>query len=433
MPRRLDASEAGFEADFAALLDAKREVEERVDEAVAAILAAVRARGDAAVIEYTKAFDRLDLAPEKMRVAPAEIDAAEKACAPDRLAALHFAAERIDAYHRTQLPAPLDYRDEQGVRLGARWNAIASVGLYVPGGTAAYPSSVLMNAIPARVAGVPRVVMAVPSPEGTLNPLVLAAAKLAGVHEIYRIGGAQAVAALAYGTRSIAAVDKIVGPGNAYVAAAKRRVFGTVGIDMIAGPSEILVVADRHNDPAWIAADLLSQAEHDTAAQSILISDDAAFADAVAVSVEAQLRTLPRGAIARASWQTHGAIIVVRRIDDAVALVDRLAPEHLELAVEQPDALAAKIRNAGAIFLGRYTPEAVGDYVGGPNHVLPTSRSARFSSGLGVLDFMKRTSILGCDAAALAIIGPAAVTLAEAEGLDAHARSISIRLNLPRN
>jgi histidinol dehydrogenase len=432
MPLRLDTSHAGFAAEFAALLDAKRDVEERVDDVAAAILADVRARGDAAVIEYTKKFDRLDLTPSTMRVAPAEIDAAEKACAPERLAALRLAAARIEAYHRTQVPAPLDYRDAAGVRLGARWNALAAVGLYVPGGTAAYPSSVLMNAIPAKVAGVTRVAMAVPSPDGKLNPLVLAAAKLAGVHEIYRIGGAQAVGALAYGTKSIAAVDKIVGPGNAYVAAAKRRVFGTVGIDMIAGPSEILVVADRHNDPTWIAADLLSQAEHDPAAQSILITDDADFADAVAAAVEIQLKTLPRVAIARESWQRHGAIVLVRGLEDAVALVDRLAPEHLELAVEQPDALAAKIRNAGAIFLGRYTPEAVGDYVGGPNHVLPTSRSARFSSGLGVLDFMKRTSILGCDAAALGAIGPAAVTLAEAEGLEAHARSIAIRLNLPR-
>lgn len=430
--RRLDATRAGFDTEFAALIDGKREVEERVDDAVAAILADVRVRGDAAVIDYTKKFDRLDLTPEKLRIAPSEIDAAEKSCAPERLKALRLAAERIEAYHRTQLPAPLDYRDGQGVRLGARWTALGSVGLYVPGGTAAYPSSVLMNAIPAKVAGVPRVAMAVPSPDGKLNRLVLAAAKLAGVHEAYRIGGAQAVGALAYGTKSIAGVDKIVGPGNAYVAAAKRRVFGTVGIDMIAGPSEILVVADKHNDPAWIAADLLSQAEHDVAAQSILITDDAEFADAVAATVETQLKALPRGAIARASWLDHGAIVVVGKLDDAPMLVDRLAAEHVELAIEHPDTLAARIRNAGALFLGRYTPEAVGDYVGGPNHVLPTSRSARFSSGLGVLDFMKRTSILGCDAASLKAIGPAAVTLAEAEGLEAHARSIAIRLNLPR-
>jgi histidinol dehydrogenase len=432
MALRLDASRPGFAAAFAALLGAKRAVEERVDDAVAAILADVRARGDDAVIDYTRKFDRLDVTPERLRIAPGEIDAAERNCAPEHLAALRFAAARIEAYHRTQVPAPLDYRDAAGVRLGARWTALASVGLYVPGGTAAYPSSVLMNAIPAKVAGVERVAMAVPSPDGKLNPLVLAAAKLAGVHEVYRIGGAQAIGALAYGTASIAAVDKIVGPGNAYVAAAKRRVFGVVGIDMIAGPSEILVVADKHNDPAWIAADLLSQAEHDEAAQSILIADDAAFADAVAAAVESQLGSLPRAAIARASWQRHGAIVLVRDLDEAVALVDRIAPEHLELAVERPDPLAAKIRNAGAIFLGRYTPEAVGDYVGGPNHVLPTARSARFSSGLGVLDFMKRTSILECDAAGLGAIGPAAMTLAEAEGLDAHARSIAIRLNRPR-
>ncbi len=429
---RLDASRTGFDAEFAALLGGKREIEEKVDEAVAAILADVRARGDAAVIDYTKKFDRLDLISATMRIPAAEIDAAEKSCAPARLKALRLAADRIEAYHRTQLPQPLDWRDAQGVRLGARWTALGAVGLYVPGGTAAYPSSVLMNAIPAKVAGVARVAMAVPAPDGKLNPLVLAAAKLAGVHEAYRIGGAQAVGALAYGTASIMAVDKIVGPGNAYVAAAKRRVFGTVGIDMIAGPSEILVVADKHNDPAWIAADLLSQAEHDEAAQSILITDDASFADAVAATVETQLNSLPRGAIARASWDKHGAIVVVAKLDDAVPLVDRIAPEHLELAVENPDPLADKVRNVGAIFLGRYTPEAVGDYVGGPNHVLPTSRSARFSSGLGVLDFMKRTSILGCDADALNAIGPAAITLAEAEGLEAHARSIAIRLNRPR-
>jgi histidinol dehydrogenase len=432
MPLRFDASQPGFAAAFAAFLDARREAEAHVDDAVAAILADVRARGDQAVIAYSKKLDRIDLTQTNLRIAPAEIDAAENGCAPDQLAALRLAAERIEAYHRTQLPAPLDYRDAQGVRLGARWTALASVGLYVPGGTAAYPSSVLMNAVPAKVAGVPRVVMAVPSPDGRLNPLVLAAARLAGVHEAYRVGGAQAIGALAFGTKSIAAVDKIVGPGNAYVAAAKRRVFGTVGIDMIAGPSEILVVADAQNDPAWIAADLLSQAEHDAAAQSILITDDAAFADAVAAAVESQLKALPRSEIAGESWRRHGAIVVVRALGDAVSLVDRLAAEHVELAVEQPDALAAKIRNAGAIFLGRYTPEAVGDYVGGPNHVLPTSRSARFSSGLGVLDFMKRTSILGCDAAALGAIGPAAVTLAEAEGLGAHARSIAIRLNQPR-
>ena len=430
--RRLDATQPGFAAEFAALLGGKREVEEQVDDAVAAILADVRVRGDAAVIDCTRKFDRLDLTPATMRVSASDCDAAEKSCAPARLDALRLAAARIEAYHRAQLPRSDEWRDAQGVRLGARWNALGAVGLYVPGGTAAYPSSVLMNAIPAKVAGVARIAMVVPSPDGKLNPLVLAAAKLAGVTEIYRIGGAQAVGALAYGTATIAPVDKIVGPGNAYVAAAKRRVFGTVGIDMIAGPSEILVVADSHNDPAWIAADLLSQAEHDEAAQSVLITDDAAFADRVAAAVETQLASLPRGAIARKSWDRHGAIIVVAKLNDAISLVVHIAPEHLELAVENPDALAALIRNAGAIFLGRYTPEAVGDYVGGPNHVLPTSRSARFSSGLGVLDFMKRTSILGCDADALNAIGPAAVTLAEAEGLEAHARSIAIRLNRPR-
>ncbi len=329
---------------------------------------------------------------------------------------------------------PVDFADEDaaGVRLGARWRPIAAVGIYVPGGTASYPSSVLMNAVPAKVAGVPRVAMAVPTQAGALNPLVLAAASLAGVDEIYRIGGAQAVGALAYGTATIAAVDKIVGPGNAYVAAAKRRVFGTVGIDMIAGPSEILVVADRANDPAWIAADLLAQAEHDTAAQAILVTDDADFASLVAAAVERTLETLPRRAIAGESWRRHGAIILVRDFSEAPALIDRLAPEHVELALDGADALAAQIRNAGAIFLGRYTPEAVGDYVGGPNHVLPTARSARFASGLGVLDFLKRTSLLGCDAASLGALGPAAITLARAEGLDAHALSIAIRLNLGR-
>lgn len=431
MPLRLDTRRPDFAAAFAGLLAAKREMEAEVDAAVAAILADVRARGDGAVIDYTKRFDRLDLTPATMRVAPAEIEKAEASCAGATLAALRLAAGRIEAYHRRQLPPDLDYVDAQGVRLGARWRAIAAAGLYVPGGTAAYPSSVLMNAIPAQVAGVERIVMTVPAPDGMLNPLVLAAAKLAGVHEIYRIGGAQAVGALAYGTATIAPVDKIVGPGNAYVAAAKRRVFGTVGIDMIAGPSEILVLADCGNDPGWIAADLLSQAEHDTAAQAILITDDAEFAAAVAAAADAQLAGLPRRAIAAESWRRHGALIAVRNWDEAVELADRIAPEHLELAIEAPDALAARIRNAGAIFLGRHTPEAVGDYVGGPNHVLPTARSARFSSGLGVLDFLKRTSLLGCDAASLGAIGPAAVTLARAEGLDAHALSIAIRLNLP--
>jgi histidinol dehydrogenase len=432
MPLRLAAQSSSFARDFAALVDAKREAAAEVDESVAAILAEVRARGDAAVIDYTKRFDQLELTPETLRIPPRDVAAAAKSCSAATLAALQLAAERIEAYHRRQIPEDFSYSDAAGVRLGARWRALAAVGLYVPGGTAAYPSSVLMNAIPAKVAGVERLVMVVPAPRGVLNPLVLAAAELAGIGEIYRIGGAQAVAALAYGTASIAAVDKIVGPGNAYVAAAKRRVFGTVGIDMIAGPSEILVVADRRNDPAWIAADLLSQAEHDTAAQAILITDDEPFADAVAGAVDAHLAVLPRQSIAGESWRAHGAIITVDSWDEAVALVDRLAPEHLELALDDAEGFAAKVRNAGAIFLGRYTPEAIGDYVGGPNHVLPTARSARFSSGLGVLDFMKRTSLLACDAESLQILGPAALTLARAEGLDAHALSIAIRLNLPR-
>ncbi len=428
MRPRLDASAPGFEQAFLALLGEKREVEENVDTAVAAILAEVKARGDAALVDFTKRFDRLQLTPETLRIPAAEIASAAAACAPETLAALKLAAERIESYHRKQLPTDLDYTDAQGVRLGSRWRAVSAAGLYVPGGTASYPSSVLMNAIPAKVAGVERLVMTVPSPDGVLNPLVLAAAHLAGVDEVYRIGGAQAVGALAYGTATIRPVDKIVGPGNAYVAAAKRRVFGTVGIDMIAGPSEILVVADGRNDPAWIAADLLSQAEHDVSAQSILITDDADFASAVEAAVEAHLAVLPRQAIARESWNTYGAVIVVRDWDQALPLIDRIAAEHLELAIDDPEALAARIRNAGAIFLGRFTPEAVGDYLGGPNHVLPTARSARFSSGLGVLDFMKRTSLLGCDARSLAALGPSAVALARSEGLDAHALSISVRL-----
>jgi histidinol dehydrogenase len=430
VPRELDSSKAGFAADFASLMDAKRAVEADVDAAVAEIVERVRKEGDAALIEYTKRFDGLEISPERLRVTDAEIAAACGACEPRALAALDLAASRIEAYHRRQLPEDEFYEDESGVGLGARWTPIQSAGLYVPGGTAAYPSSVLMNAVPARIAGVPRLVVAVPAPGGKLNPLVLAAAHIAGVTEIYRVGGAQAVAALAYGTETIAAVDKIVGPGNVYVAAAKRRVFGRVGIDMIAGPSEILVVADGDNDPSWIAADLLSQAEHDRLAQSILITDDPRFAHAVIKAVEGMLKSLARAEIARASWEDYGAVITVKTLDEAPALVDRLAPEHVELAVADPEPLARRISNAGAIFLGRYTPEAVGDYVGGPNHVLPTSRSARFSSGLGVLDFMKRTSWLKCDAESLRAIGPAAVTLARAEGLDAHARSVAVRLNL---
>ena len=432
MPLRLDARRPGFDVAFAALLSAKREMERDVDRTVADIIADVRARGDAALIDYTRRFDRVALTPETLRVPAAEIAAAAGRCAPETLAALRFAATRIEDFHRRQMPADLDYRDAAGVRLGARWRPVVAVGVYVPGGTAAYPSSVLMNALPARVAGVERVVMVVPAPDGVLNPLVLAAAEIAGVHEVYRVGGAQAIAALAFGTATLSPVDKIVGPGNAYVAAAKRQVFGTVGIDLIAGPSEILVVADRANDPAWIAADLLAQAEHDAAAQAILIADDEAFADAVVRAVETQLQSLPRGAIARASWDAHGAVILVDDLGAAPALIDRIAPEHLELAVERPDELAARVRHAGAIFLGRWTPEAIGDYVAGPNHVLPTARSARFASGLGVLDFLKRTSLIGCDAGALAAIGPAAVILADAEGLHAHARSVRLRLDPTR-
>lgn len=429
MPRKLDARQAGFAAEFEALIAAQRDSAADVSAATAAIVADVRARGDAAVLDYTARFDRLDLTAATMRVTPAEIAAAVAAIDTETAAALALAADRIRSFHARHRPTDDDYVDAVGVGLGARWTAIGAVGLYVPGGKAAYPSSVLMNALPAKVAGVGRLVMVVPAPNGVLNPLVLAAADLAGVDEIYKIGGAQAVAALAHGTATIRAVDKITGPGNAYVAEAKRQVFGIVGIDTIAGPSEILVVADGRNDPAWIAADLLSQAEHDEAAQSILITDDEGFAAAVEAAVESHLATLPRADIARASWRDHGAILLVGKLDDAVPLVDALAPEHLELAVDDPDALAARISNAGAIFLGRYTPEAIGDYVAGPNHVLPTSRAARFSSGLSVLDFMKRTTLVRCDADSLSAIGPAAVALARTEGLPAHALSVSIRLN----
>ncbi len=428
MPLRLDAAAAGFEAAFAALLGSKREAAADVDAAVAEIIAEVRARGDAALLDYTRRFDRLHLTAEQLRIPESQLDAAVMDCDPETVAALELAAERITDYHRRQKPEDLDYRDDAGVRLGHRWTAVEAAGLYVPGGTAAYPSSVLMNALPAMVAGVERLVMTVPTPDGVIVPLVLAAARLAGVTEVYRVGGAQAVAALAFGTETIRPVDKIVGPGNAYVAAAKRQVFGTVGIDMIAGPSEILVVADADNRPDFIAADLLSQAEHDTAAQAILITDDAGFADAVEAAVQQSLESLPRTAIARESWEAHGAVITVARLAEAVALIDRIAPEHLELAVADPDALARQVRNAGAIFLGRFTPEAIGDYLAGPNHVLPTARSARFSSGLSVLDFMKRSSVISCDAESLGRIGPAAVRLAEAEGLDAHAQSVALRL-----
>ena len=432
MATRLNALDRGFEDAFQRLLEAKRETSSDVDDAVRSILADVRGRGDAAVIEHTSKLDQFDLPPETMAFGADEIKGAREKCSSDVLDALALAAARITDYHKRQIPEDLDYIDGAGVRLGYRWTPIQSVGLYVPGGTAAYPSSVLMNALPAKIAGVERLAMVVPTPRGEINPLVLAAATIAGIDEIYRIGGAQAVGALAFGTETITPVDKIVGPGNAYVAAAKRQVFGTVGIDMVAGPSEILVLADGVNDPVWIAADLLSQAEHDTSAQSILITDDAAFADAVEGAIDGHLKTLPRAEIAAASWRDFGAVIVVGDLADAVTLVDRIAPEHLEIATDDPDALAAQIRNAGAIFLGRYAPEALGDYVAGPNHVLPTARSARFSSGLGVLDFVKRTSIMGCDADALAKVGPAAVSLATAEGLDAHALSVAIRMNKPR-
>lgn len=429
MALRIDSRAPDFEEALGRLLAMKREVSQDVDEAVRAIIADVAERGDAAVIDYTRRFDGLELTPETLRVTPAEIEEALARCDAKTLASLETAKARIEAFHRRQRPEDVTFTDDLGVGLGWRWTAIEAVGLYVPGGTASYPSSVLMNAVPAKVAGVPRIVMVVPSPRGELNPLVLAAAHLAGVDEIYRIGGAQAVAALAFGTQTIAPVAKIVGPGNAYVAAAKRRVFGTVGIDMIAGPSEVLVLADSSANPAWIAADLLAQAEHDTAAQSVLITDNAALADAVEQAVEDQLKTLPRAAIAGASWRDFGAVIVVGRLAEALPIVDRFAPEHLEILAEDADSLAAGVRNAGAIFLGGYTPEAIGDYVGGSNHVLPTARSARFSSGLGVLDFMKRTSILRCGPEGLRALADAAIALGEAEGLDAHARSVAIRLN----
>jgi histidinol dehydrogenase len=432
MPLRLDAAAPDFDAAFRRFLNARRDSDADVSAAVRAIIERVRAEGDEAVRDLTLRFDRIDLAKTGMAFTPAEINGAAAKVEPATLRALEHAAGRIAAFHARHKPADDSFTDADGVQLGARWSPISAAGLYVPGGKAAYPSSVLMNAIPAKVAGVPRIAMVVPVPDGVVNPLILAAAQLAGVTEIYRIGGAQAVAALAYGTATIAPVDKITGPGNAYVAEAKRQVFGTVGIDMIAGPSEILVVADAQNDPAWIAADLLSQAEHDEAAQAILITDDAAFGDAVARAVDTHLATLGRTTIAAQSWKDWGAIITVKALADAALLVDALAPEHLELAVADPDALLARIRNAGAVFLGRHTPEAIGDYVAGPNHVLPTARSARFSSGLSVLDFMKRTTLVRCSPDGLAAIGPSAVALADAEGLGAHALSVAIRLNRRR-
>ncbi|HLG89178.1 MAG TPA: histidinol dehydrogenase [Alphaproteobacteria bacterium] len=433
MPVRLDASAPDFAAAFGRFLATGREEAVEVDAVVAKILAEVAADGDTALVRYTKQFDGIDFDAASLRVTPGEIDAAAAACAPDLIAAIDKAATRIEAFHRRQLPEGYSYEDGEGNRLGLRWTPVAAAGLYVPGGRAAYPSSVLMNAIPAKVAGVPRLVMVVPTPGGVIVPAVLAAARRAGVDEIYRVGGAQAVAALAYGTETIVRVDVIVGPGNAYVAAAKRMVFGRVGIDSIAGPSEILVVADKDNDPSWVAIDLLSQAEHDPSARSILVTDDAAFATAVSDAVDTELAALPRAEIAGASWRDHGAIILVPGLEAAPAIVDQIAPEHLELAVADPAALAAKVRNAGAIFLGRHAPEAIGDYVAGPNHVLPTSGAARYASGLGVVDFMKRTTLIECGPGGISAIGPAAITLARAEGLEAHARSVAVRLEGRRN
>ncbi len=425
---RLDTADPGFAAAFDALLHQARETTQRVDQPVAAIISDVRARGDEALLDYTARFDRLDLTADQLRITPAEIEAALTHVSPEETTALDLAATRIEAFHRAQMPEDLRLTDAAGLTLGMRWTPLDAVGLYVPGGKAAYPSSVLMNAMPARVAGVGRIAICVPAPDGTLNPMVLAAAHRAGVTEIYRVGGAQAVAALAYGTATIAPVDRIVGPGNAYVAEAKRQVFGHVGIDSIAGPSEVVVLADAANDPRMVAVDLLAQAEHDEAAQAILITTDAAFGDAVAAALAAELPTLPRASIAGASWDNHGAIIITRDWNEAADLANRLAPEHLQLMLDDPDAVFARIRHAGAIFLGRYCPEAVGDYVAGPNHVLPTGRTARFASGLSVFDFLKRTTWVQADAAALARVGPAGVTLAEAEGLQAHARSIALRL-----
>ncbi len=425
---RLSTAAPDFAAGFAALLSQARETTETVDQAVAAIIAEVRSRGDAALLEYTARFDRLTMTADRLRIRAEEIDAAVASVPAAAAEALNLAASRIEAFHHAQLPADLQMTDADGMTLGMRWTALDSVGLYVPGGKAAYPSSVLMNAIPARAAGVRRIAMCVPSPDGVLNPLVLAAARRGGVSEIYRVGGAQAVAALAYGTATVAAVDRIVGPGNAYVAEAKRQVFGRVGIDNIAGPSEVVVIASSDNDPHRVAIDLLAQAEHDEAAQSILITDDARFADAVVEAVTGELPTLARAAIAGASWAAHGAVILVRDWTEVADIVDRLAPEHVQLMGREPEALFSGIRHAGAIFVGAYCPEAVGDYVAGPNHVLPTGRTARFASGLSVFDFLKRTTWMSGDAAALRRIGPAAVTLAEAEGLGAHARSVAMRL-----
>jgi len=429
MPIRLDSAQADFELAFQRLLDGKREASQDVNDAVAAIIADVRARGDAAVLELTNRFDRTRFALADLRISSEEIEAAAASVPENVRVALQTAHDRIRAHHEKQLPADHIYQDHLGVTLGTRWTPVDAVGIYVPGGLASYPSSVLMNAVPARVAGVGRIAMVVPTPDGVINPAILLAARIAGVTEIYRIGGAQAVAALAYGTDTIARVDKVVGPGNAYVATAKRQVFGQVGIDMIAGPSEVLVIADGSANPAWVAADLIAQAEHGAGAQSILVTTEKGLADAVEAEMDRQLALLPKQAIAREGWDEFGAVITVASLAEAVTLANRIASEHVELALDDPQALMGAIRHAGAIFLGHHTPEAIGDYVGGSNHVLPTARSARFASGLGVLDFLKRTSILGCDPASLAALSQAAVTLAEVEALDGHGRSISIRLN----
>ncbi len=429
MARRLDAASADFQSRLSAILSEQREQGQDVVEIVRVIVDDVRQRGDLALREYTARFDKLDLDTVGLRVTQQEVAEAVERVPAEEIEALKIARDRIRSHHERQMPKDDAYTDPIGVALGSRWTAIETVGLYVPGGTASYPSSVLMNAVPAKVAGVERVVMVVPSPAGVINPLVLAAADLAGVDEIYRIGGAQAVAALAYGTETIAPVYKIVGPGNAFVAEAKRQVFGKVGIDMIAGPSEVLIVADGENDPDWVAADLLAQAEHDANAQSVLITDSAQLANAVEEAVYRQLKTLERSEIASASWRDYGVVVTVPDLEKGMAIANRFAPEHLEILTGEPDILLDHVRNAGAVFLGRYTPEAIGDYVGGSNHVLPTARSARFSSGLSVLDFVKRTSVLRCGADQLAAIGPAAVTLAGSEGLQAHARSVSIRMN----
>lgn len=430
MTLTLDIRDPDFERDFSAFLDSKRENAADVNAVVSEILENVRRRGDKAVLDYTNKFDRLDLTEQTMRISGEEIERAVAACDKETLDALYLAAERIEAFHEKQLPESHFFNDETGALLGWRWTPVMAAGLYVPGGTAAYPSSVLMNAIPAKVAGVKRIVMVVPAPDGKINPLVLAAADCVGIDEIYRIGGAQAIGALAFGTQTIKPVDMIVGPGNAFVAAAKRQVFGRVGIDMIAGPSEILVIADNSADPEWVAADLLSQAEHDVSAQSILITDDSGFAEKVKEEVEKQLKTLSREAIARKSWEDYGAVILVENIAEQFGLLaDRIAPEHLELCVKDPEELCKRVHHAGSVFLGYHTPEAVGDYIGGPNHVLPTARSARFSSGLGVQSFMKRTTILSCTDKTLKEIGRAAVLLGEAEGLTAHANSVRKRLN----